>query len=678
MYITLFRIPELSFPQYKRLILAENPQKMVYFLSFIFNTSGDGSPRGGLSFSDFCYSEWLKLYDREFVESLIQSVLEHLSDVQALLDRLEQIVFMNKKKQEQVASGYMTNTDRSIPSGTTVRPFNLSQPRTKLLPPREPAIPKYKAQPAPSRSPATTMQRVHTASTSKQHEPIVVKPFRLRVLERPSSFAQLKSEIEEERRRECEYVPHRPKPVPDFAASHAELPIKLNTASILREDALYKRKQAEEARFLRAYEEELRDQSDFLAWQQRVRSQDEAERAAEIERRKQDARAAEELAIAARHESRLRNRKLASGIREDVDAMLSSKHAEEGRMQREREAQTRRIKDDRVKVKEAIATLEKGRKDRAVALAEEKAKNAQRIVEQRASEQKERQDVIRKLRAMISVKDSKATSRFDPTSTHGVGLLEEMSLAELKERLRIEKRRAKEEEEQSRAEILKRKGEKGEKLLSKLQNISRIRDLAAQQALQRKTKRQTALAAAEEERLAVRERGVLSLVERLEHKRDTRAAEVVRLAHEEKETQFENKRLAANKGAVEEKKFLELRAAQERDTKRRQANALQEATLYESTKAREQRIIVRNMRKSERMLKEKMTTYDERVAKARDANQVLQDSEMANKRSMIQRERQRKEKIGGTLTMAGGFGGDLSSIYRHHQRAVGGGFAETL
>ena len=642
MYITLFRIPDLSFPQYKRLVLAENPQKMVHFLSFIFNTSsgaaGDAGRAAG-GYSELVYSEWLKLYDREFVEALIQSVLLHLEDVENLLERLEQIVFMNKKKQEQAASGYMANAANT---NTVVRPFNLSQPKTKLLPPSEPAIPKYKAQPAPQFA-------APPPPPEPKHPPIVVRPFRLRVLERPSSFAQLKEDIEEERKRECEYIAHRPKPVPDFSAAHAAMPIKLNTASILREDALYKRKQAEEARFLRAYEEELRDQSDFLAWQSRVRGEDEAERAAEIERRKQDARAAEELAIAARHESRMRNRKLASDIREDVDAMLSSKHEEEERALREREGQTRRMREDRVKVKEAIGRLERGRKERAEALVEEKANNARLIAAQRASEQKERQDVIRKLRAMISVKNTKATVRFDPTSTHGIGLLEEMSLAELKERLRIERRRAKEEEAHSRAEILKRKNDKSDKLLSKLQNISRIRDLAAAQAQQRQAARPSALQAGRELAVAERERGVLSLVERLEHKRDARDAEVVRLAHEEKETQFENKRLAATKGAVEEKKFLELRAAQERDTKRRQATALEEATIYERTKDRQQRIIIRNMNDSARDRKERMAQYDLRVSRAREANSVLQDSELANKRSYIQREWQRRKEKTGTI-----------------------------
>ncbi len=59
------------------------------------------------------------------------------------------------------------------------------------------------------------------------------------------------------------------RPVPDFHSTPA--PVRLNVASILREDALYKKKQEEEARLIQNYESELRDSTEFIAWQTKMK-----------------------------------------------------------------------------------------------------------------------------------------------------------------------------------------------------------------------------------------------------------------------------------------------------------------------------------------------------------------------------------------------------------------------
>ena len=60
--------------------------------------------------------------------------------------------------------------------------------------------------------------------------------------------------------------------------------VRLNSAAILREDKLYRKKQESEAAMLGAYERELRDSAEFDAWQQRMKEKDEDERLRNIEK----------------------------------------------------------------------------------------------------------------------------------------------------------------------------------------------------------------------------------------------------------------------------------------------------------------------------------------------------------------------------------------------------------
>ena len=59
--------------------------------------------------------------------------------------------------------------------------------------------------------------------------------------------------------------------------------------------------------------------------------------------------------------------------------------------------------------------------------------------EEKKIEQERRNDLIRQIRELERI-PIKRTTGFDPTETPGYGLLEEMSLVELKERLEIQKK----------------------------------------------------------------------------------------------------------------------------------------------------------------------------------------------------------------------------------------------
>jgi hypothetical protein len=90
-------------------------------------------------------------------------------------------------------------------------------------------------------------------------------------------------------------------------------------------------------------------------------------------------------------------------------------------------------------------------------------------------EERERRDeLIREIRAFEAVPVDR-TRTVDPTATAGHGLLAEMSLLELQERLAFHRMRQAEEEEARRQEILDGKRERERTLMDKVQLIARVR-----------------------------------------------------------------------------------------------------------------------------------------------------------------------------------------------------------
>lgn len=124
--------------------------------------------------------------------------------------------------------------------------------------------------------------------------------------------------------------------------------------------------------------------------------------------------------------------------------------------------------------REAEAKVFEARVARRKQINEELEAARLKFEEEQRIEQARKDDLIRQIRALERVPKQRV-KLFDPTESSGVGLLEEMSLVELKERLELNKARYEEEEQERRRNILRRKREKEVDLRNRVKNISRIR-----------------------------------------------------------------------------------------------------------------------------------------------------------------------------------------------------------
>lgn len=153
-----------------------------------------------------------------------------------------------------------------------------------VRPPPSPRLAVSGAAPLPP-----TLPRCDAAQTLEKYERSDAQPFKFG--ETRSNVDEVARRVTEEREKECHFgseLHTRPAPPPPARKA----PVRLNTAAVLREDALYRKKQEQEAAMIQAYEAELRDSTDFFSWQGRMQEKDAAEMRRAILRRKQEMAAA--------------------------------------------------------------------------------------------------------------------------------------------------------------------------------------------------------------------------------------------------------------------------------------------------------------------------------------------------------------------------------------------------
>jgi hypothetical protein len=137
-----------------------------------------------------------------------------------------------------------------------VVPFNLSVSRPRPLPPPENIPPPAKGQPPPPKREGPTAEERAIAAAKEENKRAVAEKykngpqqFRLRTLERPTNLERVREEVESRRQAELNFEGQKAKAPP----RPPDAKVRLTASTILREDHVYKVKQEEEAKMLKAY-----------------------------------------------------------------------------------------------------------------------------------------------------------------------------------------------------------------------------------------------------------------------------------------------------------------------------------------------------------------------------------------------------------------------------------------
>ncbi|XP_069450998.1 cilia- and flagella-associated protein 99 isoform X1 [Ovis canadensis] len=458
-YLATFQLEELGFQVFRDVVQAQPTHKACKFLRFLFNPLNLGS---------WIKDEWSLIYETSHVkENWIDPLMRWQPEIQELINQLQ---------------GELTS--------------QLSPPKSKakVTEPKELSLttPRPRAIPVPELVPQVAETRPVPRST---YEP----PKEQRLLEMTKRYNRWKAEelllqanIEELRcavprsRGEPQLQDSKKKPrlrLPPrilkaqkltFYTPNDNAPVKLNTAAILREGALYQRQVEKALQRVDRLVDGAGDFSEFLEWQRRMQAKDREEQLAAGEVRRLRGKLSHEEAALARQQVAREKRRTAELKKEETAELMQ--RCTERRLQEEKSMKelVEQVMETQKNVRVAQTELRKGRRRIAQEVTEENRELLQRSAEAAKEERRQRRALVSQLRA-LEFQPTRRGKLVDLTQTPGHGLEGEMSVVELRERLALLKETRRRQEEERRDQIIQGKRTKSQELRDTVEQVALCR-----------------------------------------------------------------------------------------------------------------------------------------------------------------------------------------------------------
>ncbi|XP_033756504.1 cilia- and flagella-associated protein 99-like isoform X1 [Pecten maximus] len=561
-YLVFFRLDELGVAHFRKFVSAQDINKMYRFLNFCLNER---------NLITWMKDGWEKFYEHTFVQRSV------LSPIQRWMPELQEMLSHMKAKIDNKLKPRRRTTPK-----TETKPFDITQPRPRSIPIPEP-IPKLQKHKSPPRSlyddpeEFDILKRNRDVNRRKAEERLMEASriqFACANPEKSDKTKEIWNNIISEEDGKLDFERHRAKPTPSFLSTASErattrhrvrviskeVPFKMNTTAILREGHLYSQREEKEVKRLENLEAGAKDKSEFEKWQNKMKTQDLEQELAAIERRRLEGKLSHEEAILARQNLIRSNKQKVLNHREQTKKMFDEFLQQKFREEEEMRILVEQTMQGHKNAKDATKKIQDIKRKIVQDVNEESRELMRQAVEEAEVEMRRRMELIHQIRAMEAVPIIR--QKFvDLTATSGHGLLSEMSIAELRERMCLLRTAEEELEEQRRDNILSTKQAKDQKLLDTLETISRHRLEQTKSAAIRFEKRKKG----EPGPLQVKDDKLTELERKLEERKATRK-------REQQSAKITASRSAANrtqnlisqKKALEENRWKELEMTRER------------------------------------------------------------------------------------------------------------------
>ena len=619
--------------------------------------------------------KWIKLYDFNFVDKdIIGGLLTTKKNISDLLtfiynkatashlsvDEKEEsapipetvgpsTTVITKSKPEETKGGQKFEKELSKPKlnkkVTIPVPFNLSENKPRVLQEPMAISNQIKIKPLPLANYKKTSLKEIEEKRKEQLQIIKnniiekhkkAKAFDLQTDKRPTNIEKIRDEVENKIQSTLQFDNKYMNPIKDFSKCDAD--VKYNEAAIIREEYLIDKKNKEEEAALNKILIEKKDSKEFERWQSEMKIKDDIIKMQEIEKRKLELELNREVA-STYMQRRIQKNQIKAAEHKKQEIINMKKRAEE------------KAEDIRQK-KEVIKEIQK-EKENVVKQKIQKKKENQELYKNRKKEFNElnlisqeekkiylqrRDDLIRQIRELEKL-PIKRTTGFDPTETPGYGLLEEMSLVELRERLALQKKMHLDEIKSKKEENKLRMQERADELVNKAQIIQENRDrLRNMKEIERKAKKDAIIR--EKERIkAMREKSLFEVKQKIENKKQKLKKEDEIFQKKIREIKLQRQFLQLGRDAVEFKQFKQIEDGVERKINDRQNQDLIDQLALEKIKWVDVKIKHTDAKKENKDLKEMLNNYNKEYELSGTLNQMIDDEDKMYKKAVYDRER---------------------------------------
>ncbi|KAE8289906.1 Cilia- and flagella-associated protein 99 [Larimichthys crocea] len=469
-YLATFALDDIGLQHFNTVVKSLDIKKMHMFLTFFFT-----------NLTTWIQEGWNNIYDAAYVEKQwIGPLLRWRPEIDILLEQLA------------VKISHGSQVKKAPIKTTKPREFSLTKPKSPTVPKPELIPQQEKCKPVPNSTYKTpkelkNMEKIKQQNQKKTEELLYeanMKQFRCVNPHKSEHTKKVMSQIKEDLDSKLKFNSFHASGSSSINKTNS-WPIKLNSAAILRQGALYDRQVEEELQRVERLVEGTREPSSFLQWQKEMREKDLQEELAMIERRRLEGRISYEKAAIARTHLMERNQRTAQ-LQIEETAQLMRRYAEK-RLQEEKEMRdlVQQVAEGHKNSKAAKEKLLKFKQSIAKEVSEQSRELLRQALEEAQAELSRRFEIIYEIRAIESLPHIRIRN-FDHTETAGHELLGEMSLAELKERLALLREAQQTEQQEKREHILEEKQYKKQLLLEQLDTIDLHRRVLAQAAAIRK------------------------------------------------------------------------------------------------------------------------------------------------------------------------------------------------